>query len=160
MSFRFQNVKDFVSVCCQFFLILLSTVWICTLACWIPNSQKSRRDKMQHYKELCCYKKFFLLAAKALESSFCERVVIQLSGENIHCNVIIGRNPIEADANTSEIQLLGNPVVYTGNCCTLYQEFLQRLYVQGLPSGFDLMYLPLADINMQLRFGLKVVLEF
>ena len=26
-----------------------------------------------------------------------------------HCNVIIGRNHIEANANTDEIQLLGNP---------------------------------------------------
>ena len=31
--------------------------------------------------------------------------------------------------------------------------------VQGLPSGFDLMYLALADRNKQVRFGLKVVLE-
>ena len=38
----------------------------------------------------------------------------------MHCNVIIGRNPIEANANTGEIQLLGNPVAYTGNCFTLY----------------------------------------
>ena len=38
----------------------------------------------------------------------------------LHCNVIIGRNPIEANANTDEIQLLGNPVAYTGNCYTLY----------------------------------------
>ena len=30
---------------------------------------------------------------------------------------------------------------------------------QGLPSGFDLMYLALADRNKQVRFGLKVVLE-
>jgi hypothetical protein len=29
--------------------------------------------------------------------------------------------------------------------------------LQGLPSGFDLMYLALADRNMQVRFGLKVV---
>ena len=31
--------------------------------------------------------------------------------------------------------------------------------LQGLPSGFDLMYLALADRNMQVRFGLKVVWE-
>ena len=31
--------------------------------------------------------------------------------------------------------------------------------VQGLPFGFDLMYLALADRNMQVRFGLKDVLE-
>jgi hypothetical protein len=31
------------------------------------------------------------------------------------------------------------------------------LHAQGLPSGFDLMYLALADKNMQVRFGLKVV---
>ena len=40
--------------------------------------------------------------------------------KTVHCNVIIGRNPIEANANTGEIQLLGNPVAYTGNCFTLY----------------------------------------
>jgi hypothetical protein len=32
--------------------------------------------------------------------------------------------------------------------------------VQGLPSGFDLMYIALIDRNMQVRFGLKVVGEF
>ena len=31
--------------------------------------------------------------------------------------------------------------------------------LQGVPSGFDLMYLALADRNMQVRFGLKVVWE-
>ena len=31
--------------------------------------------------------------------------------------------------------------------------------VQGLPSGFDLMYLALTDRNVQVRFGLKVVGE-
>ena len=31
--------------------------------------------------------------------------------------------------------------------------------VQGLPFGFDLMYLALADRNMQVRFSLKVVGE-
>ena len=31
--------------------------------------------------------------------------------------------------------------------------------IQGLPSGFDLMYLALADRNMQVRFSLKVVGE-
>ena len=32
-------------------------------------------------------------------------------------------------------------------------------HLQGLPSGFDLMYLALADRNIQVRFGLKVVGE-
>ena len=31
--------------------------------------------------------------------------------------------------------------------------------VQGLPSGFDLKYLALADRNIQVRFSLKVVWE-
>ena len=31
--------------------------------------------------------------------------------------------------------------------------------LQGLPFGFDLMYLALADRNMQVRFSLKVVGE-
>ena len=31
--------------------------------------------------------------------------------------------------------------------------------LQGLPSGFDIMYLALADTNMVVRFGLKVVWE-
>ena len=31
--------------------------------------------------------------------------------------------------------------------------------LQGLPSGFDIMYLALADRNVQVRFGLKVVWE-
>ena len=30
---------------------------------------------------------------------------------------------------------------------------------KGLPSGFDIMYLALADTNMVVRFGLKVVWE-
>ena len=34
-----------------------------------------------------------------------------------------------------------------------------RRNIQGLPSGFDQMYLALADRNMQVRFGLKVVGE-
>ena len=33
--------------------------------------------------------------------------------QKLHCNVIISRNPIEANANTSEIQPLGNYVAYT-----------------------------------------------
>ena len=31
--------------------------------------------------------------------------------------------------------------------------------IQGLPSGFDLKYLALADRNIQVRFSLKVVWE-
>ena len=46
-----------------------------------------------------------------------------------HCKVIIGRNPIEANANTVAIQLPGNPVAYIGKCFTPYQEFLQPLQV-------------------------------
>ena len=33
-------------------------------------------------------------------------------------------------------------------------------FLQGLPPGFDIMYLALADRNMQVRFGLKVDWEF
>ena len=33
----------------------------------------------------------------------------------LHCSVIIGRNPIEANANTGAIQLPGNPLVTIGN---------------------------------------------
>ena len=33
------------------------------------------------------------------------------------------------------------------------------LCIQGPPFGFDIMYLALADRNMQVRFGLKVVGE-
>ena len=36
----------------------------------------------------------------------------------MHCKVIIGRNPIEANANTVAIQLPGNPVAYIGKCFT------------------------------------------
>ena len=35
----------------------------------------------------------------------------------------------------------------------------RECYVQGLPSVFDTMYLALADRNIQVRFGLKVVGE-
>ena len=38
----------------------------------------------------------------------------------IHCKVIIGRNPIEANANTVAIQLPGNPAAYIGKCFTPY----------------------------------------
>ena len=39
---------------------------------------------------------------------------------NVHSNVIIGRNTMEANANTGAIQLRGNPVAYIRNCFTLY----------------------------------------
>ena len=39
---------------------------------------------------------------------------------NQHCKVIIGRNPIEANANTVAIQLPGNPAAYIGKCFTPY----------------------------------------
>ena len=39
---------------------------------------------------------------------------------NGHSNVIIGRNPLEANANTGAIQLLGNPVANIRNCFALY----------------------------------------
>ena len=32
-------------------------------------------------------------------------------------------------------------------------------HIQGVSSGFDIMYLALADRNMQVRFGLKVLWE-
>ena len=32
-------------------------------------------------------------------------------------------------------------------------------YLQGVSSGFDIMYLALVDRNMQVRFGLKVIWE-
>ena len=35
----------------------------------------------------------------------------------------------------------------------------RELPVQGPPLGIDIMYLVLADRNMQVRFGLKVVWE-
>ena len=40
--------------------------------------------------------------------------------QRVHCKVIIGRNPIEANANTVAIQLPGNPVAYIGKCFTPY----------------------------------------
>ena len=36
---------------------------------------------------------------------------------------------------------------------------MNKGHLQGLPSGFDLMYLALTDRIMQVRFGLKVVGE-
>ena len=39
---------------------------------------------------------------------------------NVHSNVIIGSNPIEANANTVAIQLPGNPAAYIGKCFTPY----------------------------------------
>ena len=42
--------------------------------------------------------------------------------------------------------------------CLIDIYYLHSL--QGLPSGFDIMYLAVADRNMQVRFGLKVVWEF
>ena len=44
----------------------------------------------------------------------------------------------------------------------LDQERLENheiYYIQGVSSGFDIMYLALADRNMQVRSGLKVVWE-
>ena len=54
---------------------------------------------------------------------------IKAKYDHQHCKVIIGRNPIEANANTVAIQLPGNPVAYIGKCFTPYQEFLQPLQV-------------------------------
>ena len=34
-----------------------------------------------------------------------------------------------------------------------------RAPLQGLPLGFDIMFLALVDRNMQVRFGLKVIWE-
>ena len=45
----------------------------------------------------------------------------------------------------------------------VYNVALSSVYsvhIQGLPFGFDLMYLALADRNMQVRFGFKVFWEF
>ena len=45
-------------------------------------------------------------------------------------------------------------LVFSENRQTLFTEM-----IQGVSSGFDLMYLTPADRNMQVRFGLKVVWE-
>ena len=47
-------------------------------------------------------------------------VCLLKGGVVVHCKVIIGRNPIEANANTVAIQLPGNPVVYIRKCFTPY----------------------------------------
>ena len=51
-------------------------------------------------------------------------------------------------------------------CSFIYVDFNMKTkltmaanLLQGLPSGFDLKYLALADRNIQVRFGLKVVWE-
>ena len=36
-------------------------------------------------------------------------------------------------------------------------SFSKICIIQGLPSGFDIMYLALGDRNLQVRFDLKVV---
>ena len=41
-----------------------------------------------------------------------------------------------------------------------FSEKLDFTNIQGLPTGFDIMYLALRDRNIQVRFGLKVVWEF
>ena len=38
-------------------------------------------------------------------------------------------------------------------------KIVEQDMLQGVPFGFDIMYLALADRNMQVRFGLKVVWE-
>ena len=42
---------------------------------------------------------------------------------------------------------------------TLLAKIRGRIQIQGPPSGFDIMYLALADRNMLIRFGLKVIWE-
>ena len=59
----------------------------------------------------------------------CQTSTRYITFHRVHCKVIIGRNPIEANANTVAIQLPGNPVAYIGKCFTPYQEFLQPLQV-------------------------------
>jgi hypothetical protein len=59
-------------------------------------------------------------ARHARMSSVLEFDTIDLHLEAVQCNVNIGWNPIEANANTGAIQLLGNPVACIMNCFTLY----------------------------------------
>ena len=66
-----------------------------------------------YYREYCFQNRDLVYIAGISLISPC-------STATVHCNEIIGRNPIEANANTGVIQLLGNPVAYTGNCFTLY----------------------------------------
>ena len=47
-------------------------------------------------------------------------VCLLKGGVVVHCKVIIGRNPIEANANTVAIQLLGNPAAYIRKYFTPY----------------------------------------
>ena len=60
--------------------------------------------------------------------------------------------------------VIGNSVLHSAlftlkNFLWMYLQVKDMYYVQGLPSGFDLMYLALADRNMQVKFGLKVAGE-
>ena len=52
--------------------------------------------------------------------TYMEKIAKSKPIHNVHCKVIIGRNPIEANVNTVTIQLPENPVAYIGKCFTPY----------------------------------------
>ena len=50
---------------------------------------------------------------------------------------------------------------WSNSCYDIYSILVPpNIKIQGLPSGFDLKYLALADRNIQVRFSLMVVWEF
>ena len=59
------------------------------------------------------YRRSWLLSLGTPEQNFSG--LSQMIYDIFHCKVIIGRNPIEANANTVAIQLPGNPVAYIGH---------------------------------------------
>ena len=75
---------------------------------WPDSNNKS----MGVSKEIEIIHRLFLVIASSM--NFNESLSLP------HCKVIIGRNPIEANANTVAIQLPGNPAAYIGKCFTPY----------------------------------------
>ena len=57
----------------------------------------------------------------------------------LHRSVIIGRNPIEANANTGAIQLLGNPSAPPGNPLAIIGKLptISKSTIQDFQVGAD-----------------------
>ena len=92
---------------------LITSKWVYFINSWISNMNnlgcKMRKNPLEETTFFCSHSKLLWRLI------FCTSLYPRM-----HCKVIIGRNPIEANANTVAIQLPGNPVAYIGKCFTPY----------------------------------------
>ena len=86
------------------------------LSCLCASIEKGWNFKL----EKATLKSFLVFANDVIRMYISELDLIPVSNlyKNVHCSVIIGRNPIEANANTGAIQL------HTGKSISPYLEIL------------------------------------